>query len=432
MIKGKKLRLNLVLGVLVGFFVYQFAICEGFAILVAKHQSAGGFLEIPSKHIIVIKLLAMILFATIILLFNTKKVKNINFNKISLYLVFSIIVSVIVAIESCVITMTFIAKLYPNIDKIMMNNYFLAINSAFLLIFLGVGIFLSIFVVLVNRKVKYIKFITKEVKLIKDEGFGKTIEVKGKDEIAELCESINNMSVELRKKIDQEKDIENAKNELITNVSHDLRTPLTSVIGYVDLLKKNGFENKEVFDDYITIIDERTKNLNKLINELFEYTKLNNNDIKLNYSNVEIGSLVEQVVGEYIPILNKEGLEVERYIENKDIYIDIDIEKIVRVLENLLSNARKYSVKNTSVLVKLYNEEDNIIISIANKAENLCEDDLEKLFDRFYKRDKSRNNQDSSGLGLSIVKRIMELHNGDITVELKEDIIEFKLILPLK
>ncbi|SHH35589.1 His Kinase A (phospho-acceptor) domain-containing protein [Clostridium collagenovorans DSM 3089] len=432
MIKGKKLRLNLVLGVLVGFFIYQFAICEGFAVLVAKHQGTGGLLEIPSKDIVVLRVLALILFGVIILAFNTKKFKKINLNKMSLYLVFSIIVSVIVAIECCVITMSFILRLYPNIDKIMMNNYFLAINSVFLLIFFGVGIFLSIFVMLVNRKVKYIKFITKEVKLIKDEGFGKTIEVKGKDEIAELCESINNMSVELRKKIDHEKNIENAKNELITNVSHDLRTPLTSVIGYVDLLKKNGFEDKKVFDDYISIIDERTKNLNRLINELFEYTKLNNNDIKLNYSNVEIGSLVEQLVGEYIPILNKDGLEVERCIENKDIFIDIDVEKIVRVLENLLINAKKYSVKNTMISVKLFSENDSVIISIGNKTQNICEEDLEKLFERFYKRDKSRNNQDSSGLGLSIVKRIMELHNGDITVGLKEDIIEFKLILPLR
>lgn len=321
----------------------------------------------------------------------------------------------------------------PNVIDFISNNYLVSINSVYFIILLGIGTFLFVFLTLVNRKVKYIKFLTKEVKRIKDDGFGKTIEVKGNDELAQLCDSINNMSLELGEKIENEKIMEKNKSELITNVSHDLRTPLTSIIGYVDLLKKNGFQDKDKFKEYIDVIDERTRSLNKLINELFEYTKLTSHDIKLNYSKVEIGSLVEQLVGEYTPIFNREGLEVYKDISSEDIFINIDVEKIVRVLENLLTNAKKYSLRNDKVLVTLYKEDDEyVVISLANKTKNIDKDELNNIFERFYKVDKSRKEQDSAGLGLSIVKRIVELHNGEVNAELDNDVIEFIVKLPLK
>ncbi len=423
--------MNLILGVLVGFLLSQIIIGEGYAILVANQQSGNIDLGLPVEGVNFFKVLALVVFLATIIIFNTKKFRNINFNKISLYLILTIIVSIIAGVEIVIITISIIFKECPNLIEYIANNYFIAINSGYMLFFLGVGTFLFVFLVLVNKKVKYIKFLTREVKVIKYNGFGKTIEIKGKDELAELCESINNMSLELREKIDNEKVIEKNKNELITNVSHDLRTPLTSIIGYVDLLKKNGFKDKKKFDSYIGVIDERTKSLNKLINELFEFTKLNSHDIKLNYSNVEIGSLIEQLVGEYIPIFNKEGLEIYKDIVDKDIFINVDIEKIVRVLENLLTNAKKYSIKKTKVLVRMFEENDYVVISVANRSENISRGDLYNIFERFYKVDKSRKEQDSTGLGLSIVKRIVELHNGDIKVDLKDDIIDFNVMLPL-
>ncbi|WP_346847158.1 HAMP domain-containing sensor histidine kinase [uncultured Clostridium sp.] len=431
MINFKRVKMNLILGVLVGFLLSQIIIGEGYAILVANQQSGNIDLGLPVEGVNFFKVLALVVFLATIIIFNTKKFRNINFNKISLYLILTIIVSIIAGVEIVIITISIIFKVCPNLIEYIANNYFIAINSGYMLFFLGVGTFLFVFLVLVNKKVKYIKFLTREVKVIKYNGFGKTIEIKGKDELAELCESINNMSLELREKIDNEKVIEKNKNELITNVSHDLRTPLTSIIGYVDLLKKNGFKDKKKFDSYIGVIDERTKSLNKLINELFEFTKLNSHDIKLNYSNVEIGSLIEQLVGEYIPIFNKEGLEIYKDIVDKDIFINVDIEKIVRVLENLLTNAKKYSIKNTKVLVRMLEENDYVVISVANRAENISRGDLYNIFERFYKVDKSRKEQDSTGLGLSIVKRIVELHNGDIKIDLKDDIIEFNVMLPL-
>lgn len=358
MIKIKKIKLNLILGVLVAFLLYQIIISEGYAILVARQQSGNINLDVPVQGINFVKVFAFAIFLATIIIFNTKRFRKINFNKISLYLILTVIVSILAGIEIVIMLMRIILVMCPNVIDFISNNYLVSINSVYFIILLGIGTFLFVFLTLVNRKVKYIKFLTKEVKRIKDDGFGKTIEVKGNDELAQLCDSINNMSLELGEKIENEKIMEKNKSELITNVSHDLRTPLTSIIGYVDLLKKNGFQDKDKFKEYIDVIDERTRSLNKLINELFEYTKLTSHDIKLNYSKVEIGSLVEQLVGEYTPIFNREGLEVYKDISSEDIFINIDVEKIVRVLENLLTNAKKYSLRNDKVLVTLYKEDD--------------------------------------------------------------------------
>ncbi len=431
MIDFKKVRINLIWGIIIGFFLSQVIIAEGYAILVSRQQ-INNWDHLSIDGINGFRILAFIVFIATIAIFNTKKFRKLNLNKISIYLILVVIIAVVVAIQAILIIISIVFKRYPNIQEYIGKDYFISINAFYIISFLGIAIFLITFVSLVNRKVKYIKFLTKEVKVIKDEGFGKTIKVKGKDELSELCQSINDMSLELRKKIDNEKIIEKNKNELITSVSHDLRTPLTSIIGYVDLLKKNEFNDKEKFDNYIEVIDERTKSLNRLINELFEYTKLTSHDIKLNYSRLEIVSLIEQMVGEYTPIFNKENLEVIKDITDKDIFINADIEKIVRVLENLLTNAIKYSVKNSKVLIKLFEENDYVVVSISNKAKDITEDDLKNIFERFYKVDKSRKEQDSTGLGLSIVKRIVELHNGEIDVNLNEDIIEFKISLPLE
>ena len=402
---------------------------EGYVILSSREMANGLVYEIAAKDLSIFKIIAVLVFMVTIILFNTRKIKSMNLNKIGIYLILSVIGALIAAIEFIALGMTCVVKFMPDVTSYVTENYLLAMNMIYIVVLLGIAVFLLVFTLFVNKKVKYIKFLSSEVKVIKDEDFGKTIEVRGQDELAELCSSINNMSLELREKIDNEKKIEQNKNELITNVSHDLRTPLTSILGYVDLLKQNGFEDKEKFVEYISIIDERSKSLNTLINELFEYTKLNSHDIKLNYSTVEICSLVEQLSGEYSLIFKKEGLELISEIPEEDIFVDIDIQMIVRALENLLINAKKYSVRNSQVLVKLLQESNDIVISVENKVENISQDDLDNLFERFYKVDKARKTGDSTGLGLSIVKRVVELHKGLVKAELINGVIKFKIIL---
>ena len=305
MIKFKGIGINLILGVLMGILFATMIMVEGYVILASREMANGLVYEIAAKDLSIFKIIAVLVFMVTIILFNTRKIKSMNLNKIGIYLILSVIGALIAAIEFIALGMTCVVKFMPDVTSYVTENYLLAMNMIYIVVLLGIAVFLLVFTLFVNKKVKYIKFLSSEVKVIKDEDFGKTIEVRGQDELAELCSSINNMSLELREKIDNEKKIEQNKNELITNVSHDLRTPLTSILGYVDLLKQNGFEDKEKFVEYISIIDERSKSLNTLINELFEYTKLNSHDIKLNYSTVEIGSLVEQLSGEYSLIFKK-------------------------------------------------------------------------------------------------------------------------------
>lgn len=425
MIKFKGIGINLILGVLMGILFATMIMVEGYVILASREMANGLVYEIAAKDLSIFKIIAVLVFMVTIILFNTRKIKSMNLNKIGIYLILSVIGALIAAIEFIALGMTCVVKFMPDVTSYVTENYLLAMNMIYIVVLLGIAVFLLVFTLFVNKKVKYIKFLSSEVKVIKDEDFGKTIEVRGQDELAELCSSINNMSLELREKIDNEKKIEQNKNELITNVSHDLRTPLTSILGYVDLLKQNGFEDKEKFVEYISIIDERSKSLNTLINEFFEYTKLNSHDIKLNYSTVEICSLVEQLSGEYSLIFKKEGLELISEIPEEDIFVDIDIQMIVRALENLLINAKKYSVRNSQVLVKLLQESNDIVISV----ENISQDDLDNLFERFYKVDKARKTGDSTGLGLSIVKRVVELHKGLVKAELINGVIKFKIIL---
>lgn len=429
MIKFKGIGINLILGVLMGILFATMIMVEGYVILASREMANGLVYEIAAKDLSIFKIIAVLVFMVTIILFNTRKIKSMNLNKIGIYLILSVIGALIAAIEFIALGMTCVVKFMPDVTSYVTENYLLAMNMIYIVVLLGIAVFLLVFTLFVNKKVKYIKFLSSEVKVIKDEDFGKTIEVRGQDELAELCSSINNMSLELREKIDNEKKIEQNKNELITNVSHDLRTPLTSILGYVDLLKQNCFEDKEKFVEYISIIDERSKSLNTLINELFEYTKLNSHDIKLNYSTVEICSLVEQLSGEYSLIFKKEGLELISEIPEEDIFVDIDIQMIVRALENLLINAKKYSVRNSQVLVKLLQESNDIVISVENKVENISQDDLDNLFERFYKVDKARKTGDSTGLGLSIVKRVVELHKGLVKAELINGVIKFKIIL---
>lgn len=432
MIKIKKPSINLIMGTIVGYLLALLVVAE---ISWIRYTIRGSYTNLNGDYIGV----TSIIIAFIVFIFVIKIFKKINFNKLNLYFIFVIIASVFITIEVSLAYVYIIDKVTINIRSEIYTKFlessigsFIVMNFILLNFILLIGVFLVSFTLLINRKVKYIKYITKEIKKIEDEGFGKTINIKGNDELSDLTQSINRMSSKIKEKNDQERLIERNKNELITNVSHDLRTPLTSIIGYIDLIKKDKFIDKEKLSEYIDIIDERTKNLNGLINELFEYTKLNSDDIKLNYNEVDIVALIEQIIGEYTCMFNKAGLVLEKHIIDSDIIVTVDIDKIVRAIENLITNAMKYSVAKSKVIVKLEDKEEYLIFSISNETENIRKEDLDNIFERFYKVDKSRKESESTGLGLSIVKRIIELHEGDVKVELVNNIITFEIIIPYK
>lgn len=429
MIKLKKVNYNLILGILLGFILAQIVLIQGYAVIADEREISTGLLSADSTSFIMrrFQIVAAIIFFSTIALFNTKRFKRINLNRISIYLILVILVSIVVATQGTIFIIWITFRIYPNIQEFINKSNFILVNTVSLIVFIAIALFLLTFVLLANRKVNYIKFLTKEVKKIKNEGFGKTIKLKGGDELAELCKSINDMSIELGEKIENEKKIEKNKNELITNVSHDLKTPLTSIVGYLELLNDNNID-ENLKNQYIGIAYNKSLRLKSLVNELFEYTKLASNDIKLEKNIVNIAMLLNQSVGESIINFSEKNIEVVLDNPYNEVLCNVDAVQILRVFENLINNAEKYSDSNSKFIVSLKKSHSKILVSFTNKCEKIEEKDLNRLFERFYREDKSRN-KEGTGLGLAIVKRIIDLHEGNITVQKIGNDIEFNIIL---
>lgn len=294
-----------------------------------------------------------------------------------------------------------------------------------------VGVFVLCFLLMSNRHIKYIKYIAGEVKLIAGGNLGQTLKIKGKDELAELCININTMSKELKNKFEYERELERTKSELITNVSHDLRTPLTPIIAYLDILRNEKFSTEQEEKEYLNSSYNLSIKLKKLIDELFEYTKLSSKEVVLELADVDLCPILNQIVGEYAPMLESKTLRVVSQLSNEELLVKIDVEKMVRVFDNIISNAEKYSYKPSDIIIKADNKGDNVVISISNKGEHLDQDKLNRMFEKFYRVDISRSsNIEGSGLGLAISKKIVELHDGQIWAECDSDIVTINVILP--
>lgn len=299
-------------------------------------------------------------------------------------------------------------------------------GESFLAIVVAVVFFIILFLIITNRRMKYFENILVGVNEISKGNLKYRITQKGNDELCILADDINNMAYELEARIERERKDEKIKNELITNVSHDLRTPLTSVMGYLGLLKDEKFEDRIQEKEYIDIAYNKSEKLKLLIDDLFEYTKLRSSGIKLNKCKIPMNEFLEQLIEEMVPICEKSNIRIEKNIPSQKIVSNIDPDKMVRVFENLFMNAVKYSYKPGTIVVNLLSRDKTSVIEILNKGKNIPKDELQKIFDRFYRIDKSRNSsRGGSGLGLAIAKNIVELHGGKIYAECRGNDIKF-------
>lgn len=291
---------------------------------------------------------------------------------------------------------------------------------------LGISGFIITFLLLTRKKMKYIEEISNGLLEISKGNLNYRVAKKGSDELAGLANYINYMASELNKKNEKERKTEKTKNELITNVSHDLRTPLTSIMGYIGLVKDKKYVDDAQMDEYMTIAYNKSEKLKILIDDLFEYTKLTNETITLNKEEVALNELLNQLTEELVPIFEENNLIVEREISKEKLIVNVDINKILRVFENLIMNAIKYSNKPSIVKVRLYKDKSDVIVSIENQGPQIPKEDLEKLFERLYRQDKSRTSSTGgSGLGLAIAKNIVLLHGGKIWAECEDENIRF-------
>ena len=291
------------------------------------------------------------------------------------------------------------------------------------------GIILTIiYIVVLIKDLVYLDKIIVGAKAAVEGKLNYKIDEKGRGHLRELAHDINNIKEGLRKSVENEMKSENMKTELITNVSHDLKTPLTSIINYIDLLKRENIESENA-RDYVSILDKKSQRLKVLIEDLFEASKAASGAMELNIARIDIGELLKQALGENDERFKESKLEVKLNVPEDKVFINGDGKRLYRVFENLLSNIVKYSLSNTRVYIDMLKENDEVTIIMKNISAYELMFDTNEITNRFKRGDASRSTE-GSGLGLAIAKSIVELHNGSFKIEADGDL--FKSIIKLK
>lgn len=303
--------------------------------------------------------------------------------------------------------------------------------AVFIAILQATAVFILMFYLITKQKIVYIQRISSGIGIIAKGELDHQVPEAGRDELYVLAKSINHMSRSLKSQIEVERQAERSKQELITNVSHDLRTPLTSVLGYLKLVIDKKYDSPEQMEEYLQTVYNKSEKLKALIDDLFDYTKLTYSGIALSRVRISLNELVEQMVEEYIPVLNENQLEINLILPEAEPWCMVDPQKLHRVLENLLSNAVKYSDRPGSITVSIDEHQNGYRVRMDNPAAHLEGVDLSKIFDRFYRLDSSRSSATGgSGLGLGIAKGLVEAHGGTMAVGYSEKRINFELWLP--
>lgn len=254
------------------------------------------------------------------------------------------------------------------------------------------------------------------------------VPVKGRSVMAELAGHWNRMRQSAEASRANEAKSERLKTELITNVSHDLRTPLTSVISYVELLKNPDLPEEERAS-YISIIDQKSKRLKALIDDLFEATKMASGSVELNRERVDLVQLIEQALAESGAKDGAAGIEFRVKLPGHPVFAIVDGQKMWRVFDNLISNIIRYSLEGTRAYISLGRAGGRVEIAFKNVAKYELGDNVDELLERFKRGDASRHTE-GSGLGLAIAKSIVDLHGGTFALEVDGDLFKVKVLLP--
>lgn len=282
------------------------------------------------------------------------------------------------------------------------------------------------------RKIGYIAEIASGVKTISKGDFDHRVAIMGNDELALLAKEVNRMAGELGGYFEREKNREKLRSELMLSISHDLKSPLTAVIGYLSLLKDREYDSEETMADYTERAYRKSLRIKELLQELLEFANLSDEDIMMDRRTISIDHMLEQLVAEYAGGFERNGLRLAADFECESLYADVDPEYMIRVFENLLSNSIRYGAKPGEVRITLRKIDGNIVIAISNKTGEIDKKELDRLFDKFYRLEKSRSEETGgTGLGLAIARKITELHGGKIWAEYSDGEITFRVVIPV-
>lgn len=336
----------------------------------------------------------------------------------------------------------FLRKLRNKILEILENRrlfvrlciylFFIGLIIVYLIgLFEAIGIILSgwFLVYILYRVYKYLNDVEKIEKHLKDIHEGKDIEdidiTSLEKNLRNIATYVNNISDGLDNLVEEQMKSERLKTELITNVSHDIKTPLTSIINYIDLLKKENLENEKA-KEYLDVLDFKSQRLKKLIEDLVDASKASSGTIKLDLKKVNLIELMKQSIGEFEDKFSKKGLKIELKNNKEEIYILGDSKQLYRVIENTFSNIEKYALDNTRVYIDLKEDNDNVLLDIKNISKEELNISSEELMQRFVRGDKSRTTE-GSGLGLSISKSLVELQKGKFDIIIDGDLFKVSM-----
>lgn len=295
-------------------------------------------------------------------------------------------------------------------------------------VILIVSVFIVLMRIYLNKFSKYFKEINRGIDLLlsKEEGG-----ISLPSELLPVEKKLNSVKNTLEKQSNDIQIAEQRKNDLIMYLAHDLKTPLASVIGYINLLRDSGEIAPELREKYLSISLEKAQRLEDLINEFFEIARYNLSHITLQYSKINLSLLFEQLIYEFKPMLDEKNLSCSLSI-TPNLYLRCDADKLQRVFDNLLRNAVIYSFDGSGINIIVTEHDRVLLIRFINRGYTIAKDKMNRIFEQFYRLDSSRNTASAgAGLGLAIAKQIVELHGGNISAKSENDIIEFDVILPV-
>lgn len=335
---------------------------------------------------------------------------------------------------------TFLGRLIPKLENIIDRSN--SIQTAILIVMIllcflsaslaGAGLVISIALIVVLVPKYYQKYneVKKGIHAAASGDFEYRIDLPGKGEFEKLAQEVNAISEAKEKAIQSEMRSQRMKTELITNVSHDLRTPLTSIITYVDLLKKENLESDSA-REYVEILDNKSKRLKNLVDSLFDAAKASSGDIPVEWMYLDMATLTEQAIGEFTDDFEQKNLTLIQNISAEAAPIYADGKLTFRILENILGNVKKYAMEGSRVYVDLETSVKEIVFTVKNISEAPLNISAEELMERFVRGDDSRNTE-GSGLGLSIAGNLAEIMDGNFRVEIDGDLFKSVLTMPRK
>lgn len=298
-------------------------------------------------------------------------------------------------------------------------------------IILVIMLFIVYFLILIKPIVNYLEEIALGVNNISSGNFDTRISIRKEDEFSLIASRINKMADDVKKIMENERRDEYMKNDLITSVAHDLRTPLTSIIGYLDLVSNKQDLDEDMIRRYVSIAYNKSIHLQKLIEDLFAYTKFKSGEVMIYPSEIDLVKFLEQLIDEFFPSFQEAGLEYTFMTSQEQVVFLGDGDLLMRAFANLISNAIKYGKDGKSIKIYLSKTIDSIVIELVNYGELIPEGDLENIFERFYRVESSRSSETGgTGLGLAIAKNIIKMHGGDISVRSDFNGTVFRVSLP--